>query len=77
MVLGDVEETHTVVEIDEETSEEIIKVRIKTSVLLYICSCSLFVCSRTRTRTRTRTKNVDSLVVIACETKDGNIVCQR
>jgi hypothetical protein len=27
MVLGDVEETHTVVEIDEETFEEIIKVR--------------------------------------------------
>jgi hypothetical protein len=26
MVLGDVEETHTVVEIDEETLEEIIKV---------------------------------------------------
>jgi len=28
MVLGDVEETHTVVEIDEETFEEIIKVFI-------------------------------------------------
>jgi hypothetical protein len=28
MVLGDVEETHTVVEIDEETFEEIIKVSI-------------------------------------------------
>lgn len=27
MVLGDVEETHTVVEVDEETFEEIIKVR--------------------------------------------------
>ncbi len=28
MVLGDVEETHTVVEIDEETFEEIIKVSV-------------------------------------------------
>jgi len=27
MILGDVEETHTVVEIDEETNEEIVKVR--------------------------------------------------
>jgi hypothetical protein len=31
MVLGDVEETHTVVEVDEETFEEIIKVRFGTN----------------------------------------------
>jgi U6 snRNA-associated Sm-like protein LSm3 len=36
MVLGDVEETHTVVEIDEETSEEIIKPVKRKMELLFV-----------------------------------------
>jgi hypothetical protein len=45
MILGDVTETHTVVEIDEETFEEIITVRIVlTSAYLISLSNEKFRC---------------------------------